>query len=43
MSEMTASWWLSETLSYLRHLEVLGQVVREPDGDGGAAERWRLA
>jgi glyoxylase-like metal-dependent hydrolase (beta-lactamase superfamily II) len=40
MSEFTASWWLSETLSYLRHLEMLGEVVREPDG---SAEVWRLA
>lgn len=40
MSEMTANWWLSETLSYLRHLEVLGEVVREADGNG--TERWRL-
>jgi glyoxylase-like metal-dependent hydrolase (beta-lactamase superfamily II) len=40
MTEFTASWWLSETLSYLRHLEVLGEVIREPDG---SAEVWRLA
>ncbi len=37
MSPYTASWWLAETLSYLRHLEVEGRVSREPDG---TAERW---
>jgi glyoxylase-like metal-dependent hydrolase (beta-lactamase superfamily II) len=40
MNEYTASWWLSETLSYLRHLEVRGEVVHEPDG---VAEVWRLS
>ncbi|MHB8657068.1 MAG: MBL fold metallo-hydrolase [Solirubrobacteraceae bacterium] len=39
LSELNANWWLSETLCYLRHLELLGQVEREPDG---ATERWRL-
>jgi len=34
-----ASWRLSETLSYLRHLEVQGKASREPNGD---TERWRL-
>ncbi len=38
MSRYTGSWWLAETLSYLRHLEVEGRASREPDG---AAERWR--
>lgn len=32
-----ASWWLSETLCYLRHLEQQGEVRREED------DRWRLA
>jgi glyoxylase-like metal-dependent hydrolase (beta-lactamase superfamily II) len=32
-----ASWFLSETLSYLRHLERLGRVHGVPDG---GAERW---
>lgn len=36
----TANWWLSETLSYLRHLEARGQITREPDGE---VERWRHA
>lgn len=40
LTERNASWWLSETLSYLRHLELEGRVVREPDGE---AERWRQA
>ena len=40
MNEYTASWWLSETLSYLRHLEVRGGRA-ERDGVarcGGALE-----
>jgi glyoxylase-like metal-dependent hydrolase (beta-lactamase superfamily II) len=32
-----ATWFLSETLSYLRHLEGHGRVHAEPDGD---VERW---
>ncbi len=39
INEATAAWWLSETLAYLRHLEVHGRVRRAPDG---AAERWAL-
>ena len=35
-----ATWFLSETLSYLRHLQVQGHVAPEPDGD---VERWRAA
>jgi glyoxylase-like metal-dependent hydrolase (beta-lactamase superfamily II) len=35
----TASWWLTETLCYLTHLQRLGEVVHEPDG---TSERWRL-
>jgi hypothetical protein len=33
-------WGLSETLCYLRHLEVRGDVERL---DGGDPERWALA
>ena len=27
ITPLTANWWLSETLSYLRHLEVTGRVA----------------
>ncbi len=37
-----ANWWLSETLCYLRHLEVTGRTVRIP-GEGGGPERWTSA
>lgn len=33
-----AGWWLTETLCYLRHLEVQGQIERVP-GEGDV-ERW---
>jgi glyoxylase-like metal-dependent hydrolase (beta-lactamase superfamily II) len=33
-----ATWFLSETLSYLCHLRAQGRVSAEPDGD---VERWR--
>ncbi len=36
LSQLTAGWWLPETLCYLTHLEVLGEVTR----DGGDPERW---
>ncbi len=39
LTEATAGWWLPETLSYLRHLEVGGVVAR----DGSEPERWVLA
>jgi glyoxylase-like metal-dependent hydrolase (beta-lactamase superfamily II) len=35
-----ATWFLAETLSYLRHLEVQGRVSAEQDG---GAERWAPA
>ena len=38
VSERNANWLLSETLCYLAHLEALGQVEREPDGE---VARWR--
>jgi glyoxylase-like metal-dependent hydrolase (beta-lactamase superfamily II) len=37
---MAVNWGLSETLCYLRHLELLGEAVRLEDED---PERWRLA
>jgi glyoxylase-like metal-dependent hydrolase (beta-lactamase superfamily II) len=40
LTQLNAAWRLSETLSYLRHLEQIGRVTREPDG---AVERWRVA
>jgi glyoxylase-like metal-dependent hydrolase (beta-lactamase superfamily II) len=40
LTELNAAWLLSQTLSYLRHLEALGRVRRDPDGE---VERWRLA
>ena len=36
VTPMNASWWLSETLSYLRHLEVTGQAERLE----GEPQRW---
>jgi glyoxylase-like metal-dependent hydrolase (beta-lactamase superfamily II) len=36
LSQLTAGWWLPETLCYLRHLEVLGEVRRL----GEDPERW---
>jgi len=38
LTAATATWWMTETLCYLRHLELAGRVRREPDGDG--VERW---
>jgi glyoxylase-like metal-dependent hydrolase (beta-lactamase superfamily II) len=40
LTPANANWRLSETLTYLRHLEIQGRVARAPDGD---VERWRLA
>ena len=39
LSQVTAGWWLAETLCYLRHLEVTGEARR----DGGDPERWVVA
>jgi glyoxylase-like metal-dependent hydrolase (beta-lactamase superfamily II) len=39
VTELTAHWWLSETLCYLQHLEMTGRAVRV-DGEGGNADRW---
>ena len=41
MTPLTANWRLSETLCYLRHLEVTGRIERVPGDDG--VERWRTA
>ncbi|MBV9366172.1 MAG: MBL fold metallo-hydrolase [Solirubrobacterales bacterium] len=40
VTEANAAWWLPETLCYLRHLELAGQVARDSD-DG--VERWSAA
>jgi glyoxylase-like metal-dependent hydrolase (beta-lactamase superfamily II) len=39
LTAMNANWWLSETLCYLRHLQVAGRVA----GDGARPERWSAA
>jgi glyoxylase-like metal-dependent hydrolase (beta-lactamase superfamily II) len=39
ITPLNANWWLSETLSYLRHLEVTGRVERVE----GTPERWSVA
>jgi glyoxylase-like metal-dependent hydrolase (beta-lactamase superfamily II) len=36
----TASWWVQETLCYLRHLEVTGRAAVERSAEEGP-ERWR--
>jgi glyoxylase-like metal-dependent hydrolase (beta-lactamase superfamily II) len=36
LTPLTATWWLSETLCYLQHLEMTGRAVRIP----GDPERW---
>ncbi|HWF51047.1 MAG TPA: MBL fold metallo-hydrolase [Solirubrobacteraceae bacterium] len=41
LTEATAGWWLSETLCYLRHLEVEGRVTRERGEAPGEPDRWR--
>ncbi|MEA2155549.1 MAG: hypothetical protein QOE11_1689 [Solirubrobacteraceae bacterium] len=38
LSQLTAGWWLPETLCYLRHLENLGEVAR----GGEQPEHWTL-
>jgi glyoxylase-like metal-dependent hydrolase (beta-lactamase superfamily II) len=46
LTPLNANWWLSETLAYLRHLEVQGRVVRIPgdgDPDQPGPERWTQA
>jgi glyoxylase-like metal-dependent hydrolase (beta-lactamase superfamily II) len=42
ITPLNASWWLSETLCYLEHLEIERQAIRIP-GDRGGPERWTLA
>ena len=40
LTPLTASWRLPETLSYLTHLQRLGEATSERD-DSGEVERWR--
>jgi glyoxylase-like metal-dependent hydrolase (beta-lactamase superfamily II) len=40
ITRFNAASLLSQTLCFLRHLEVLGRVAHEPDGE---AERWLIA
>jgi len=39
LNPMLASWGLSETLAYLRHLEITGEAEKV---EGSEPERWRL-
>jgi glyoxylase-like metal-dependent hydrolase (beta-lactamase superfamily II) len=39
ITPLNANWWLSETLAYLRHLEITGRVQRID----GTPERWSAA
>jgi glyoxylase-like metal-dependent hydrolase (beta-lactamase superfamily II) len=39
LTALNANWWLSETLCYLRHLQVAGRAAV----DGESPERWRIA
>jgi glyoxylase-like metal-dependent hydrolase (beta-lactamase superfamily II) len=39
LTPLNANWRLSETLCYLRHLQVTGRA----EGDGASPERWRIA
>jgi glyoxylase-like metal-dependent hydrolase (beta-lactamase superfamily II) len=41
LSESNASWLLSQTLCYLRHLELQGRAVRVSDDGEGGVELWR--
>jgi glyoxylase-like metal-dependent hydrolase (beta-lactamase superfamily II) len=40
VTTLNANWWLSETLCFLRHLEMTGRAVRE--GGAGEPEVWSL-
>ena len=42
VTPLNANWWLSETNSYLRHLEVSGHVEKLAAADG-QPDRWRAA
>jgi hypothetical protein len=43
-SQLTAPWLLTETLSFLLHLEVTGRARRWPISERpGEAQRWGVA
>lgn len=42
VTELSAHWWISETLSYLTHLEATGRA-RRIAGENGGPERWERA
>jgi glyoxylase-like metal-dependent hydrolase (beta-lactamase superfamily II) len=42
ITPLNANWWLSETLCYLRHLEVTGRAERLEGAGAGTPERWRI-
>jgi glyoxylase-like metal-dependent hydrolase (beta-lactamase superfamily II) len=41
LTQDNAGWWLSATLSYLRHLELAELVTPVEEGSEGAIERWQ--
>jgi len=44
MNELTAHWWLSETLAYLTHLEATGRARKTSgSGENGRPDRWEAA
>ena len=43
ITPLTANWWLSETLCYLRHLEVTGRARARSPRTTTVVERWRAA
>ena len=43
LTELNASWRLSETLCGLRHLEVQGAVRREQVAAGAGPDHWRTS
>jgi glyoxylase-like metal-dependent hydrolase (beta-lactamase superfamily II) len=44
LSALTAAWRLSETLCYLRHLQVIGEATeQEGDESGDQPARWQLS
>jgi glyoxylase-like metal-dependent hydrolase (beta-lactamase superfamily II) len=42
ITPLNANWWMTETLSYLTHLELNGRIQKIP-GEDRAPERWSAA